>query len=96
MKMTEELGTKKWKKSGKTAMKVAAGVVIGAAAGAIAGILMAPDSGKNTRKKIADGTTKLMKDVKLSTTDKIKNVTGKLTNKTTAIDSTPVLEENLN
>lgn len=34
--------------------KVLLGIVLGAAAGAVAGILMAPDSGANTRKKIAD------------------------------------------
>jgi gas vesicle protein len=33
--------------------KVVLGVVIGAAAGAILGVLFAPDSGKNTRGKIA-------------------------------------------
>jgi len=40
-------------KKSKTSLKVAGGILAGAAAGAIAGILMAPDSGKNTRKKIA-------------------------------------------
>ena len=39
-------------KKSKTSLKVAGGILAGAAAGAIAGILMAPDSGKNTRKKI--------------------------------------------
>ena len=33
--------------------KVLLGVVIGLAAGAMAGILMAPDSGTNTRKKLS-------------------------------------------
>ncbi|MDA0194580.1 MAG: YtxH domain-containing protein [Bacteroidetes bacterium] len=45
---------KKSKKSGGTALKVAGGVLAGAAAGALTAVLLAPDSGKNTRKKIAD------------------------------------------
>lgn len=51
-------------KKGSTAMKVAGGVLAGAAAGAIAGILLAPDSGKNTRKKISEKSKKVVANVK--------------------------------
>ncbi|MBL7873632.1 MAG: YtxH domain-containing protein [Cyclobacteriaceae bacterium] len=56
-------------KKKNTALKVAGGVLAGAAAGAIAGILMAPDSGKNTRKKIADKSKKVTADVKSKVTE---------------------------
>jgi gas vesicle protein len=42
--------------------RVLLGFVAGAAAGAIAGVLMAPDSGDNTRKKIADKSDKFKDD----------------------------------
>jgi len=48
------------KKKGSVAGKVAAGVAIGALAGAAAGILLAPKSGKETRKDIE----KFAKDTK--------------------------------
>jgi gas vesicle protein len=48
--------------------KISLALLAGAAAGAIAGILLAPDKGVNTRKKIADKA----KDIKESTTDKIR------------------------
>jgi gas vesicle protein len=51
--------------------KVILGVAAGAAAGAITGILLAPDSGKNTRKKIAQGTTDLVDDLKQEVSDKV-------------------------
>lgn len=38
--------------------KLAVGLIAGAAAGAIAGILMAPEKGKVTRKKVADSASK--------------------------------------
>jgi gas vesicle protein len=43
--------------------KVFWGFVAGLAAGAVAGILLAPDSGKNTRKKVSDSTGKIKDDV---------------------------------
>ncbi|MBL0745120.1 YtxH domain-containing protein [Chryseolinea lacunae] len=44
------------------------GFVAGAALGIAAGILLAPDSGKSTRKKIVDGSLK-MKDDLMNTVD---------------------------
>jgi gas vesicle protein len=61
-------GTPKPKKK-NTGLKVAGGILAGAAAGAIAGILMAPDSGKNTRKKITDKSKKVTADVKSKVTE---------------------------
>jgi gas vesicle protein len=37
-------------------------LVVGLAIGALAGVLLAPDKGENTRKKIADSTKDLMED----------------------------------
>ena len=47
-----------------TTAKIITGVLAGAAAGAITGILLAPDSGKNTRKKIIDGTNDMVDNLK--------------------------------
>lgn len=44
--------------------KIITGVVAGVAAGAITAVLMAPDSGKNTRQKLVDGTRSLVDDLK--------------------------------
>lgn len=42
-----------------TSAKVIGGFLAGAALGAVAGILLAPDSGSNTRNKVADESKKL-------------------------------------
>ena len=44
--------------------KVLLGVVVGLAAGAMAGILMAPDSGPNTRAKISSRGQGMVEDLK--------------------------------
>ena len=44
--------------------KVLLGVVVGLAAGAMAGILMAPDSGSNTRKKLSSQGQGVVDDLK--------------------------------
>lgn len=69
---------KKKKKSGSTALKVAGGVLAGAAAGALAGVLMAPDSGKNTRKKITDKSKKIAADAKTTVKGKLNQLKSKL------------------
>lgn len=97
METVENMGTKKVKKSNRTGLNVAAGVLAGAAAGAIAGVLLAPDSGKNTRKKIADGTKKMVDDVKAKATDSLKMATESVKNVSTKINrKAEMLEENLN
>ena len=53
------------------------GIVIGAIVGAAAGILLAPESGEETRKKIADKTSGLKEDLETKfqeITEKIKNL----------------------
>ena len=53
------------------------GIVIGAIVGAAAGILLAPESGEETRKKIADKTSGLKEDLEAKLNDvseKIKNL----------------------
>ncbi|MBB6218695.1 gas vesicle protein [Anaerosolibacter carboniphilus] len=47
----------------KLAKGVALGTLVGGILGSTAGILLAPDSGKNTRKKIQDGATELKTNV---------------------------------
>ena len=57
--------------------KFLTGIVIGAIVGAAAGILLAPESGEETRKKIADKTSELKEDLEAKFKDvseKIKNL----------------------
>ena len=54
--------------------KTTLGFIAGAAIGAIAGILLAPDSGANTRKKIAEKAGNLKDAVKDSTSDWLDNL----------------------
>ena len=51
--------------------KVLAGFLIGAAVGAVAGILLAPDKGSVTRKKIADKASETGSAVKESLSEKL-------------------------
>ncbi len=45
------------------AFKILAGFIIGATAGLLAGLLVAPESGKGTRKKISDTADKIKHDL---------------------------------
>ena len=54
-----------------TTSKVLTGVLVGASVGIIAGILIAPDSGKRTREKIA-GKTKDLKNLMVDSMDDVK------------------------
>lgn len=53
--------------------KIILGIAIGAAAGAIAGILLAPASGKETRKSIADTTNNWVNSMKERFSDLMGN-----------------------
>lgn len=53
--------------------KVLLGVVVGLAAGAMAGILMAPDSGPNTRRKISTKGQGMVDDLKGKFNDFLDN-----------------------
>lgn len=60
--------------------KLAVGLIAGAAAGAIAGVLLAPEKGKVTRKKVADSASKLGDQVNKgysATKSKVETWTGK-------------------
>ncbi len=46
-----------------TTSKVITGFLLGAIAGTIAGLLLAPEPGENTRKKITERSNKLVKQV---------------------------------
>lgn len=60
--------------------KVLLGILGGVAVGAIAGILLAPDKGSNTRKKILDSGKGYMGDLKSKFDDLSKEVTNKYEN----------------
>ena len=49
--------------------KVLFAALVGAAAGAVAGIMLAPDSGEETRKKVKKSTKKFKKDATRSMED---------------------------
>lgn len=53
------------------------GLVAGAAAGALAGILLAPDKGSKTRKKILDKSREKMDDIKSGFNDMVDSMTHK-------------------
>ncbi len=55
-----------------TTSKILTGVLVGATAGIIAGILMAPDSGKHTREKIA-GKMNGLKNLMVDSLDDVKS-----------------------
>ena len=74
MGQEENNGHPEKKKSGMTALKVAGGVLAGAAVGGLAGVLLAPDSGKNTRKKIADQAKAKAYDAKMTVREKMDEV----------------------
>jgi gas vesicle protein len=60
-----------------SAGKIITGILIGAAAGAIVGILLAPDKGSVTRKKISDKATGLTDSIKEKFSDLVDNISGK-------------------
>ena len=64
--------------------KIVLGVLAGLAAGAVLGILLAPDKGSNTRKKITGKGVKYMDDIK----EKLNDVYHSILDKTeTAVDT---------
>ncbi|WP_299819304.1 YtxH domain-containing protein [uncultured Pontibacter sp.] len=81
MKQNDTTGKKmKSKKSSSGNGAVALGLLAGAAAGALAGVLLAPDKGTTTRKKVADSASKLGDQVSkgyTSTKSKVDSWTGK-------------------
>lgn len=60
--------------------KVLLGILGGVAVGAIAGILMAPDKGSNTRKKLLDSGKGYLDDIKGKFDDFSKEVNNKYDN----------------
>jgi gas vesicle protein len=54
-----------------TAVKVIGGFLAGAAIGTVTGILIAPDKGKNTRKKLKDESTRLANQLSESVSNSI-------------------------
>ncbi|OIN58514.1 YtxH domain-containing protein [Arsenicibacter rosenii] len=55
-------------------MKSLPGIIIGIAAGVALGVLIAPKSGKSTRKKIADGTDSFFNDLQDQLQDGIESI----------------------
>ena len=58
-----------------TTVKVLSGFLAGAALGTIAGVLIAPDRGSNTRKKIKDESKRLSHDITESVTHAVDALT---------------------
>ena len=58
--------------------KVLLGVLSGAVAGAVAGLLLAPEKGKDTRKKIVEKGEDLVDGVKSKYEDVVSNISDKL------------------
>lgn len=56
----------------KDSLKIVAGILVGATAGAVAGLLLAPESGKKTRKKLANESDKIKGFVKDTVDEKFK------------------------
>jgi len=57
------------------------GFIAGAALGIAAGILLAPDSGQRTRKKIVDGSIKLKDDLMHSVDSSLESIRRQVTSK---------------
>jgi gas vesicle protein len=57
-----------------TTVKVIGGICLGAIAGTIAGVLLAPASGRETRKQLKDKTSSMAGEVKNSVTDYLDHV----------------------
>jgi len=67
--------------------KIITALFIGAAAGAIAGILLAPDKGTETRKKIAKKSSDMADDVKAKMSDLAEGVKGKVQTATDSVSN---------
>jgi gas vesicle protein len=83
-----------------TTGKMLMGIIIGAAAGAVAGLLLAPDKGSVTRKKIADKAKETGDNLKETVTGKYEDVKefvsdkyDKIKNKTKNRDGSPEYQE---
>lgn len=80
VRQLKQQNTEGKRSSGSNTGAVALGLLAGAAAGAIAGVLLAPDKGAATRKKVADSASKFGDQVSKSytaTKSKVSTWTGK-------------------
>jgi len=57
-----------------TTVKVIGGICLGAIAGTIAGVLLAPTSGRETRKQLKDKSNSMASEIKNSVSDYIDHV----------------------
>ncbi|WP_322571646.1 YtxH domain-containing protein [Rhodohalobacter sp.] len=62
------------KKESKQTEKLILVAFSGAVAGALLGVLLAPDKGENTRKKLAENTDKYLKEIKKNSEELIKQM----------------------
>ena len=65
----------------KTGLKVFAGVLAGAGIGLLTGVLMAPDSGRKTRKKIRKELADFEKEIEKAATKRVGEVKKEFTTK---------------
>ncbi len=82
MRLVRDLQRKrKLEQQKKLAKGVALGTLIGGLIGSTAGVLLAPDSGKNTRKKIQDGAVELKTTVEKNVEEAKSNIGNTLKDK---------------
>lgn len=73
--------------------KILLAFVAGAAAGVVAGLLLAPDSGANTRAKLAQKAKDLESDLEDTIKEQFATIKGQISNLTSKIANNKVVEE---
>ncbi len=89
MRLIRDLQRKKKVEARKKVAKgVAMGTLVGGLLGSAAGVLLAPDSGKNTRKKIQEGAVDVKSNVQKNIDEAKNNIGSTLADRKTKIQET--------